>query len=401
MTKAIQVSGIGKSYKISATKQRYLTVTEGLKELAKPSKTKLMWALKDISFDINEGEVVGIIGRNGAGKSTLLKILAGITDPTSGKAKLSGKTASLLEVGTGFHPELTGRENIFFNGMLLGMTKQEVEQHFKEIVKFSGIKDFLDTPVKRYSSGMQLRLAFAVAAHLDSEILLIDEVLAVGDAEFQKKSLSKMNSLASDGRTVLFVSHNLSAVSNLCSKVIYLDQGKVLAYGPTNKIIEKYNKDVENFDPTKLAIRKDRQGNGKVKLDSLTIRNQNNKKTLNFGDDLILKIGIKNHTNETQKIRISPSVRSAENYGLVDADTELLGIKYDIPPKKVSYFTCKISQLQLNTGQYGLNLAVYSERELEDWIMDVARFNVDSKGAHAFEALSRMPVLNKVDWEKQ
>lgn len=202
--------------------------------------TDVIWAVKDISFDVPKGQVLGIIGRNGAGKSTLLKILCRITDPTKGYATVRGRVSSLLEVGTGFHPELTGRENVYLNGTILGMTKKEVKQKFEEIVTFSGVEKFIDTPVKRYSSGMKVRLAFSVAAHLEPEILIIDEVLAVGDADFQRKCLNKMEDVGKQGRTVLFVSHNMPATSRLCDRVILLENGQISENGPTDQVISKY-----------------------------------------------------------------------------------------------------------------------------------------------------------------
>ena len=202
----------------------------------------VIWAVKDVSFEIEEGEVVGIIGRNGAGKSTLLKILSRITEPTGGRAVIRGRVSSLLEVGTGFHPDLTGRENVYMNGTILGMTKREIDRKFDEIVDFSGVERFLDTPIKRYSSGMQVRLAFAVAAHLEPEILIVDEVLAVGDAEFQKKCLGKMQDVARGGRTVLFVSHNMAAVGNLCSRGIVLSNGAVSFEGNAESAVENYTR---------------------------------------------------------------------------------------------------------------------------------------------------------------
>jgi len=204
------------------------------------NSSDLIWALRDISFKVKQGEVVGIIGRNGAGKSTLLKILSRITDPTSGGAEIRGRVSSLLEVGTGFHPELTGRENIYLNGTILGMTKKEVDRKFDEIVDFSGVEKFIDTPVKRYSSGMTVRLAFSVAAHLEPEILIIDEVLAVGDAAFQKKCLRKMEDVGQRGRTVLFVSHNMAAVTRLCGRTVLLDEGRVLEDGPSHRVVRAY-----------------------------------------------------------------------------------------------------------------------------------------------------------------
>src|SRR5262249_18835175 len=239
MTFAIEARGVGKQYLRGAAQYRRLhTLRDALSEWGgrlvrgeprdgAAADTERFWALKDVSFAIEPGEVVGIIGRNGSGKSTLLKMVSQITAPTAGEIRLNGRTGTLLEVGTGFHQELTGRENIFLNGTVLGMRGSEIARKFDEIVAFSGVEGFIDTPVKRYSSGMQMRLAFAVAAHLDPEILLIDEVLAVGDAEFQKKCLGKMEDLSRTGRTILFVSHNMSAIDQLCSRVIWIDDGKV------------------------------------------------------------------------------------------------------------------------------------------------------------------------------
>lgn len=247
----IRVEGIGKQYTIGRP-EAYRTMRDAMVDIArlplriaarargKSSKTQTFWALKDVSFTVDHGEVVGIIGRNGAGKSTLLKVLSQITEPTEGRARVRGRVASLLEVGTGFHPELTGRENIFLNGAVLGMRRQEITGKFDEIVEFSEIERFIDTPVKRYSSGMYLRLAFAVAAHLEPEILVVDEVLAVGDAIFQRKCLGKMSDVARSGRTVLFVSHNMAAVANLCSRAVLLRQGSVVADGPVTQVIDQH-----------------------------------------------------------------------------------------------------------------------------------------------------------------
>jgi len=246
---AIRVSHLGKRYRIGGPQTSYKTLRETLMSaLAAPARwirrsegePRTFWALDDVSFEIKQGEAVGIIGRNGAGKSTLLKILSRITRPTRGRAELFGRVGALLEVGTGFHGELTGRENVFLNGAILGMHRQEILRKFDEIVEFSGVGTFLDTPVKFYSSGMYVRLAFAVAAHLEPEILVVDEVLAVGDADFQKKCLSKMNSEASQGRTVLFVSHNMSAVQSLCQRAFWLDKGKIVADGQTEAVVGSY-----------------------------------------------------------------------------------------------------------------------------------------------------------------
>ena len=254
----ISIKNISKKYRIAHRSARYTALRDNItyallspfqtiknqmkKILARETKEEF-WALKNINLDVKKGEVIGIIGRNGAGKSTLLKILTGITPPTEGEIKIKGKVVSLLEVGTGFHPELTGRENIFLNGAILGMTKRQIEKNFDKIVAFSGIERFIDTPVKRYSSGMYVRLAFSVAAHLEPDILLVDEVLAVGDADFQKKCLGKMDEVTkTQGRTILFVSHNMDAVSRLCKTTVLLEQGKISAIGDTDKIIELYLK---------------------------------------------------------------------------------------------------------------------------------------------------------------
>jgi lipopolysaccharide transport system ATP-binding protein len=230
------------------------------------------WALKKISFDIKAGEVIGIIGKNGAGKSTLLKVLSKITQPTTGKIEINGRVASLLEVGTGFHPELTGRENIYLNGTLLGMSRKEVADKLKEIVEFSGVQKFIDTPVKHYSSGMYVRLAFSVAAHLEPEILIIDEVLAVGDAEFQKKCLGKMKDVAGEGRTVIFVSHDLAAVRKLCTRGILLEQGEIIYNGDVQKVLDKYNqKNIANKD----FINSDWNKNIDYDIKSIQIKNEN------------------------------------------------------------------------------------------------------------------------------
>jgi lipopolysaccharide transport system ATP-binding protein len=269
-TLAIRVEGLGKQYKIGVAPERYRTLRDTLVQTAgnsrhalhktikrandqrnlraagnpaeqkNPAVDNMIWALRDVSFDVKKGQVLGVIGRNGAGKSTLLKILSRITEPTEGLAEIHGRVGSLLEVGTGFHPELTGRENVYLNGAILGMKRSEIDQKFDEIVDFSGVDKFIDTPVKRYSSGMYLRLAFAVAAHLEPEILVVDEVLAVGDAEFQRKCMGKMSDVAQTGRTVLFVSHNMSAILRLTEETIVLEKGNLAVRAPTPAAVDFY-----------------------------------------------------------------------------------------------------------------------------------------------------------------
>ena len=234
-------------------------------------KREEFWALKDVSFEVKQGEVIGIIGRNGAGKSTLLKVLSSITEPTTGRVRIRGRIASLLEVGTGFHPELTGRENIFLNGAILGMKKAEIKRKFDEIVAFAEIEKFLDTPVKRYSSGMYVRLAFAVAAHLEPEILIIDEVLAVGDYEFQRRCLGKMNQVAHSGRTVLFVSHNMTAIEELCSQAIILKNGRIEQLGPTHRVVAQYLSSAAAHSVWQIDGQTEREGTGNARITRLEL----------------------------------------------------------------------------------------------------------------------------------
>lgn len=290
----IRVEHLGKRYRIGVQNRRAETWRKAIASAAvspfnyirtmmrPPTEEETLWALRDVSFEVHQGETLGIVGRNGAGKSTLLKILSRITEPSEGRATLHGRVGSLLEVGTGFHPELTGRENVFMNGTILGMRRYEIEQRFDEIVDFSGIEKFIDTPVKRYSSGMGVRLAFAVAAHLQPEILIVDEVLAVGDRQFQKKCLGKMEDIASEGRTVLFVSHNMQAIRTLCTRTIVLNYGQVIADGATADSLPTYydtmkrmniDADASKHDPKK------RRGNGAVRFSHIRIEDTKGNET--------------------------------------------------------------------------------------------------------------------------
>jgi len=293
----IEVKNLSKEYIISHNTQPYYTLRDSLTQAAKKpfelffkgrSKKERFLALKDINFSVQPGEVLGIIGRNGAGKSTLLKILSQITPPTRGSIHLRGRVASLLEVGTGFHPELTGRENIFLNGAILGMTQKEIRKKFDEIVNFAGIEKFLDTPVKRYSSGQYVRLAFAVAAHLEPEILVIDEVLAVGDAEFQKKCLGKMNEISKDdGRTVLFVSHNMGAIQQLCKKALLIERGRIKMSGRVSEVVSYYLSDnsFNNECSVDLTNSPDRLPRMKSILTKVELKNSSNDLVNNFSQD--------------------------------------------------------------------------------------------------------------------
>lgn len=273
MGTAVEVTGLGKRYELGVG-AGYTTLREYLgSRLARPerrrARSRQVWALRDVSFSMDQGDVVGVIGRNGAGKSTLLKILTRITEPTTGMARIRGRVGSLLEVGTGFHEELTGRENVFLNGAVLGMTRREIRGRFDEIVEFSGVSRFLDVPIKRYSSGMKLRLAFSVAAHLEPEVILVDEVLAVGDADFQRRCLGKMSDLRGSGRTVVFVSHDLGAIAQLCPRAIWLDGGDVKADGPSTEVIGTYQ---ESFGAPAADIGVIGEAAGPVRLTSAAVR---------------------------------------------------------------------------------------------------------------------------------
>lgn len=266
-----------------------------INDRSQKGESEYSWALKDINLEVKRGEILGIIGRNGAGKSTLLKILSRVTAPTTGEVKIQGRLASLLEVGTGFHPELTGRENIFLNGAIMGMTKEEIKSKLEEIVDFSGCERYLDTPVKRYSSGMTVRLGFAVAAHLEPEILIVDEVLAVGDAEFQKKCIGKMKDVAGQGRTVLFVSHNMQAIKRLCDKCVYLKNGSVVQTGDTEEIISSYLSSCQNIMQNKSQLENQLSAlapDSVFKLMDISLTQNGNAvfENIENGSDLILKV---------------------------------------------------------------------------------------------------------------
>lgn len=318
--KAIEFDNISKQYRLGLVSTRtishdlnrwwamnvlhkedpYLKIGE-TNDRSHKGQSEYVWALKDINFSVEQGDVVGIIGKNGAGKSTLLKLLSRVTTPTTGEIRARGRIASLLEVGTGFHPEMTGRENIYMNGAIMGMTKAEITRKLDEIVDFSGCERYIDTPVKRYSSGMTVRLGFAIAAHLEPEILVVDEVLAVGDAEFQKKAIGKMQDVSKgEGRTVLFVSHNMAAVKRLCRSGILLENGQVAYIGDINNTIEKYTGINIADDDTLLADRIDRIGNGKIKLLQVILRNSN--------DEIVEDVFVGDYVKIEFRIRIHNSV---------------------------------------------------------------------------------------------
>ncbi len=358
-----------------------------------------LWALKDINFQVQQGEALGIIGRNGAGKSTLLKILSRVTAPTSGEIKVKGRIASLLEVGTGFHPELTGRENITLNGAIMGMNKTEISRKFDEIVDFSGVKKFIDTPVKRYSSGMYVRLAFAVAAHLEPEILIVDEVLAVGDAEFQKKCLGKMGDVAHEGRTVLFVSHNMAAVEALCSKAMIISEGKNSVLGPTPETIQRYLQGVSNNATILLSNRKDRTGKGNIRFKDIKLTGNNgvNSNVYAIGADIYIFVRVESSYPSAVTVRLALSVNTAQE-SLISCDSALKGKTYTIPGASESVLVCKIFSPPLNYGIYEVNLAIFDGSEPEDWIISAAKFSIESGEFDGRVTTSPFPVLSRFEW---
>jgi lipopolysaccharide transport system ATP-binding protein len=336
-------------------------------------------ALDDISFDVQRGEILGIIGRNGAGKSTLLKILSRITDPTSGSLKLKGRVASLLEVGTGFHPELTGRENIFLNGAVLGMTKAEIARRFDEIVAFSGVEKFLDTPVKRYSSGMYVRLAFGVAAHLEPEILIVDEVLAVGDAEFQKKCLGKMAEVGREGRTILFVSHNMTAVQNLCGSALLLEYGKIVDTGTASDVVDRYLN--ESFERSLLSLegRTDRQGDGAIRFVSLCLHNDRDEEVSQFhaGQCSKLLIQFRNHTAATLRdVKIALRIDGSSGERLAHLSTEVNNLDFSSVPMEANAVEIRIPRLPLMPGSYVVTAFCSVGGVISDWVQHAGSFQV-------------------------
>ncbi len=338
-----------------------------------------MWALKDVSFDVRRGQILGIIGRNGAGKSTLLKILSRVTAPSSGEVRVRGRIASLLEVGTGFHPELTGRENILLNGAILGMRKAEIARKFDEIVAFSDVETYIDTPVKRYSSGMYVRLAFAVAAHLEPEILLVDEVLAVGDMAFQRRCLGKMGAVAKEGRTVLFVSHNMAAVESLCSRGLLLEGGRPLAMGRTTDVLDAYFALVGTGGVQDLALREDRQGNGKLRFTSLGFRAGHNAGTgdvVQCGADLELVVGYRAAPN-LKNVSMSIGVNALSGQVLFVLGNEMTGTAWETAPQ-AGCMSCQVRRLPLAPGQYPINLYCEVNGVLADWVQGAGSLTVEA-----------------------
>jgi lipopolysaccharide transport system ATP-binding protein len=390
----IKVENLSKQYRIGE-REGYKTFREAIVNISKAPfrrwnganpqskignlESETIWALKDVSFEVKQGQVVGIIGRNGAGKSTLLKILSKITEPTKGRVELMGRVGSLLEVGTGFHPELTGHENIYLYGAILGMDRWEVTRKFGDIVDFAELYKFIETPVKRYSSGMYMRLAFSVAAHLNTEILLVDEVLAVGDVGFQKKCLGKMENVTKhEGRTVIFVSHNLAAITSLCDRVINIKDGKLQNYGEPNLIVEKYINDIvvgkDDFD----LSNKKREGNGEINFTEVRVLNIKKQviKSAYSGQDIIISL---KYTSRTKKrlnnISVLVGFRSILGDFLFMCGNEMAGQHFSsISPD--GYINCIIKKLPLSSGIYNFNFNCKINGIMADCITDYFQLSV-------------------------
>ncbi len=338
------------------------------------------WALRDVDLSVQQGEILGIIGKNGAGKSTLLKLLSRVTAPTAGRIKLRGRVASLLEVGTGFHPELTGRENIYLNGAILGMNRAEIRVKFDEIVDFSGIAEYVDTPVKRYSSGMYVRLAFAVAAHLEPEILIVDEVLAVGDHEFQKRCLGKMESVSREsGRTILFVSHNMPAVSNLCKRAVMLEGGRVTYEGNTLEVVDRYVLANAALLDIPLAERRDRSGEGHLRFVRAWTENDRGEKTDTFqsGSSAIIAAEYETrHPRGFNNLSVGFALYGKNEVQLTDLKNTTTGDVFASPLPKNGVLRCRIDRLPLNQGSYMFNAILRTDQAIEDFIITAGKFDV-------------------------
>jgi lipopolysaccharide transport system ATP-binding protein len=384
---AIKVEGLSKSYRIKSAQQRHDTLRDQIAAMfrsrsqstrERASATDTVWALKDVSFEVQKGEVLGIIGRNGAGKTTLLKLLSRITEPSAGRAIMHGRVGSLLEVGTGFHPELTGRENTYLNAAILGMSRKEIERKFDEIVEFSGVQKFIDTPVKRYSSGMYVRLAFAVAAHLEPEILVVDEVLAVGDAAFQKKCLGKMDKIAKGGRTVLFVSHNMPAVSSLCNRAIWIDAGQLNDQGPTASVVASYLRSSHSKHVVNLSERTDRFGNGQFRFSRIWVTNGTGGEIdcILTGEDahFFVEYEAPNEA-ELRNVLVTLVVRDLYGQILFSLSTHLKGQNFTRLDGSGT-LTCKVPAFPLAPDTYIVDMWASHNGEPADSIETAFQFNV-------------------------
>jgi lipopolysaccharide transport system ATP-binding protein len=354
-------------------------IREHDEEDLKPDGERFL-ALEDVSFEVEEGERFGIIGKNGAGKSTLLKILCRVTAPSAGRARIRGRIASLLEVGTGFHPELTGRENVFLNGAILGMTRLEIRRKFDDIVDFSQLARFIDTPVKRYSSGMYVRLAFSVAAHLDAEVLIVDEVLAVGDYEFQRKCLDKLRDVTAKGRTVLLVSHNMTAVQNLCTRAILLRRGRLVSEGETSGVVGSYISQPRGIlEEISLAQRQDRSGSGVFRfVDARVEASASPEDHVRTGTDAVIKIWLENRKEHPlRNVDVSIGVDNYAGERITILTTQSVGATIGALPAGSSVLEFRIPDLALVSGRYYFTLFGTASGDIADWVQSAASFAVE------------------------
>jgi lipopolysaccharide transport system ATP-binding protein len=408
MTTAITIDNLGKRYQRSSDRADYATLREKMmttllapfrRRRPKPEERgEDFWALRDINFDVPQGQAFGIIGRNGAGKSTLLKILSRITKPSCGQVRLRGRVGSLLEVGTGFHPELTGRENVYLNGSLLGMSRQDIARRFDAIVGFSEVEAFLDTPVKRYSSGMYTRLAFAVAAHLEPEILIVDEVLAVGDAEFQKKCLKKMGDVAGEGRTVLLVSHNMGAVQTVCRQALLLADGQVKRIGPVREVVAEYLKVSDAVTSVPLAHRQDRTGEGRFRFEEVTILDGAGRPRpyAVTGEDLYLRLRLKvPHDGPLlSPLEVTIGVREPQGMRITEIGSHFVG-QSPTSGAAAREVICYVPRLPLLAAQYRLDLWCGIMGETEDQLLDALMLPVQEGSYFDSVKDARLPTIDK------
>jgi lipopolysaccharide transport system ATP-binding protein len=373
---AVSISHVAKRYRLGQLQDPYGRLTETIwgamtaafrRSAGRRTGLRELWALSDVSFDVRRGEVVGIIGRNGAGKSTLLKVLSRITEPTSGRVVMKGRVASLLEVGTGFHPELSGRENVYLSGAILGMRRAEIRRKFDEIVAFSEVERFLDTPVKRYSSGMQVRLGFAVAAHLEPEILIVDEVLAVGDAAFQRRCLAKMEDVTHEGRTVLFVSHNMASVESLCTRAVLLQSGRVVADGGVREVVDQYLRSIESLPTSSIEDREDRKGTGKLRFTGI-------QSSMRLGAESEIRLEYAGHS-PLRNVEVNLAINTLRGESCLYVANFLSGNEMALLPE-VGTMICRFDRASLFPGTYSMNVYCVVNGELADWVQDAARIEV-------------------------